>query len=688
VTAKDDEDKLLLSVAMQNANSVLIARRRAEQRSEAHLAEAQRLSQTGSFDWRVSTGDLLWSEETFRIFQYDRTTKPTMELVLQRVHEEDAALVRQTIESASQDGKNFEHECRLVMPDSSVKHVHVVAHVLGNERGSVEFVGAVMDVTAAKQAEERIRQNENELRIIIDAIPAMSWSALPDGSPDFFNQRWLAYTGLSLEEGRSCWMLAFHPEERPRIEEEWRATVATGAPFEKEARIRRADGEYRWFLIRAVPLRDELGRIVKWYGTITDIEDRKRAAMLLAGEKRLLEIIARGDSRALILDALCRLVEELASGSLSSILLLDAKTNRLRHGAAPSLPRSYTKAIDGLVIGPSAGSCGTAAYRAEPVIVSDIATDPLWVNYRDLALTHELRACWSRPILSSEGKVLGTFGTYYREPRSPTAEEHDVVEHITHLASIALEREQAEEVLRQAQADLAHVNRVTTMGELTASLAHEVNQPIAAVVTNAGACLQWLAGDTPNLEEARAAATRIVKGGTRAAEIISRIRLLFKKHTPQRESVDVNEVIREMIVLLRSEITRYSISVRTEQAADLPQVMSDRVQLQQIMMNLIINGIDAMKDVDGRRELAIKSQRGENKQIMVSVSDTGVGLPPHQADQIFNAFFTTKLHGTGMGLSISRSIIGAHGGRLWAADNSPRGASFHFTLPTKVEAHE
>jgi PAS domain S-box-containing protein len=688
VTAKDDEDKLLLSVAMQNANSVLIARRRAEQRSEAHLAEAQRLSQTGSFDWRVSTGDLLWSEETFRIFQYDRTTKPTMELVLQRVHQEDAALVRQTIESASQDGKNFEHECRLVMPDSSVKHVHVVAHVLGNERGSVEFVGAVKDVTAAKQAEERIRQNENELRIIIDAIPAMSWSALPDGSPDFFNQRWLAYTGLSLEEGRSCWMLAFHPEERPRIEEEWRATVATGAPFEKEARIRRADGEYRWFLIRAVPLRDELGRIVKWYGTITDIEDRKRAEMLLAGEKRLLEIIARGDSRALILDALCRLVEELASGSLSSILLLDAKTNRLRHGAAPSLPRSYTKAIDGLVIGPSAGSCGTAAYRAEPVIVSDIATDPLWVNYRDLALTHELRACWSRPILSSEGKVLGTFGTYYREPRSPTAEEHDVVEHITHLASIALEREQAEEVLRQAQADLAHVNRVTTMGELTASLAHEVNQPIAAVVTNAGACLQWLAGDTPNLEEARAAATRIVKGGTRAAEIISRIRLLFKKHTPQRESVDVNEVIREMIVLLRSEITRYSISVRTEQAADLPQVMSDRVQLQQIMMNLIINGIDAMKDVDGRRELAIKSQRGENKQIMVSVSDTGVGLPPHQADQIFNAFFTTKLHGTGMGLSISRSIIGAHGGRLWAADNSPRGASFHFTLPTKVQAHE
>jgi C4-dicarboxylate-specific signal transduction histidine kinase len=249
-------------------------------------------------------------------------------------------------------------------------------------------------------------------------------------------------------------------------------------------------------------------------------------------------------------------------------------------------------------------------------------------------------------------------------------------------------RKQAEEALRQAQADLAHVSRVTTMGEMTASLAHEVNQPIAAAVTNANTCVRWLAADTPNLEEARAAAMRIVKDGRRAGEIISRIRLLFKKGTPQRELVDVNEVIREMIVLLRNEATRYTISVRTELAADLPQVMGDRVQLQQVMMNLIINSIDAMKAVDGTRELAIQSQRAENEQLLVSVSDTGVGLPPQQADQIFNAFFTTKLHGTGMGLSISRSIVESLGGRLWAADNSPRGASFYLTLPTKVEAHE
>jgi PAS domain S-box-containing protein len=250
------------------------------------------------------------------------------------------------------------------------------------------------------------------------------------------------------------------------------------------------------------------------------------------------------------------------------------------------------------------------------------------------------------------------------------------------------QRKLGEEALRQAQVDLAHVSRMTTMGELTASLAHEVNQPIAAAVTDAKTCLRWLTRDQPDLEEAREAASRMVRDVTRAADIISRIRLLFKKVSPQRELVDVNEVIREMIDLLRSEATRYAISIRTELASDLPPVMGDRVQLQQVLMNLLVNSMDAMKDVDTMRELIIHSQPAGNEQAMVSVSDTGVGLPPQQAEHIFNAFFTTKPYGTGMGLRISRSIIESHGGRLWAANNSSRGASFCFTLPTKAEPKE
>src|SRR6202521_1529708 len=280
---RGDEGELLRSAVLQNANSILAARQRAERRRDAYLAEAQSLSHTGSFGWTVSTGEINWSDETFRIFQYDRAMIPTVDLVLRRVHPEDLALVKQTIDRASQDGRDFDHEYRLVMPDDSVKHVHVVAHALSDESGGTEFVGAVMDVTAAKQAEGRIRR-------IIDTIPAHAWSALPDGSLDFINQRFLEFTGRLNEDLLGWgWRSTHHPDDMAREVSVWRAALAAGEPMESEVRVRGRDGDYRWLLIRNVPLRDELGNIVKWYGTATDIEDRKRAEVLLAGEKRILE---------------------------------------------------------------------------------------------------------------------------------------------------------------------------------------------------------------------------------------------------------------------------------------------------------------------------------------------------------------------------------------------------------------
>ncbi len=529
--ARDDLKETVQEI--EKTNEVLLAetgeRKHAEdelQRSQAYLAEAQRLSNTGSFGWKISTGEIVWSAETFRIFQYSRTTTPTVELILQRVHPEDATLVRQTIERASQEGKDFDLEHRLLMPDGSVKHVHIVARALNEESGRIEFVGAMMDVTAAKQVEQTLRENKAYLAEAQRLTHTGSWAwNVARRENVHWSQEQYRLFGLDPESDSPSFDVAYqriHPEDRATFDSAVERAIRERADFEVDFRTVLPDGSTKYLRSVGHPIFSASGELVEFVGTGMDITERTQA-------------------------------------------------------------------------------------------------------------------------------------------------------------------EEERERLRKLEADLAHISRVTTMGELTASLAHEVNQPIAAAVTDANTCLRWLMRDQPNLEEARGAASRIVKDATRAAEIVSRVRLLFRKGTPQRELVDVNELIQELIVLLRGEATRYSIALRTDLSADLPQVMADGVQLQQVMMNLILNSIDAMRDVEGTRELAIKSERGENEHLMVSISDTGVGLPPQQTDQIFNAFFTTKPHGTGMGLRISRSIVESHGGRLWASDNFPRGASFHFTLPIKAE---
>ena len=352
------------------------------------------------------------------------------------------------------------------------------------------------------------------------------------------------------------------------------------------------------------------------------------------------------------------------------------------------------------------GKVGQVAATRNPIRINDLGPQNDWILRPEWAKREGIRSFAGLPLIFRDN-LLGVIGLFSRKPI--TEQEFTWLGLFANQAAVAIanarafeevdrlrcqlegerdylqeqvtERKQAEEALRQAQADLTHANRVSSMGELTASLAHEVNQPIAAAITDANTCLRWLSRDQPDLEEARAAASRIVQDGRRAVEIVNRVRLLFQKGTLQRELVDLNETIREMMLLLHSEATKFAVLVRTELAADLPQVMGDRVQLQQVLMNLMMNSIDAMKDMDGRRELAIQSQCGEDGQVLIWVSDTGAGLPPEQEDKIFDAFFTTKTHGTGMGLRISRSIIESHGGRLWAADNPPRGTRFCFTLP-------
>jgi signal transduction histidine kinase len=476
-----------------------------------------------------------------------------------------------------------------------------------------------------------------------------------------------------------------HPDDRAAFVRARRKARVTGEPFEIEARFRRADGAYRWFLTRVAPQRDEGGRSIRWYGMSADIEDRKMAEALLAGEKQLLEMITRGDRLALILDALCRLVEERASDALCSILLMSPDGTSLHHGAAPSLPGAYVSAIDGAPIGPRAGSCGTAAYRAQPVVVSDIATDPLWADYRALALAHSLRACWSTPMLSSEGRVLGTLAVYYREPRPPRPHERDIVERITHLAAVTVERKQAEDALHQAQVELARVTRVTTLGELTASIAHEVNQPLAAIVADASACLKWLAADPPDLDSVREALAAVVKDGERAADVIGRIRALLSRSRVAHEPCDLAAIVQDVLPLVAPEMSRHGISLETGLAPELPRVLGDRIQLQQVLLNLLVNAAEAMRETPPeRRHVVVRStteHRDDGAWAVLTVEDAGVGFREQDETRLFEAFYTTKPSGLGMGLSISRSIIERHGGRLWATPNPDHGATFHFALP-------
>jgi PAS domain S-box-containing protein len=657
-------------------------------------------------------------------------------------------------------------------------------------------------------------------------------------------------------------------------------------------------------------------------------------------------MVAKGDSLAELLDSLCRLVEAQAGGVLASILLVDG--DHLRLGGAPSLPKAYTDAIDGTVIGPSAASCGTAAYRGEPVIVEDIATDPLWADYRDLALPHSLRACWSTPIFSSQGKVIATFAMYHRVPRRPTRRDQEIMDQITYLAGVTIQQNLAQEKLsrseaylaeaqklthtgiwvwdartrralycseemfrifgldpqrdlpsrknfrqrvhpedrdwvdkrfersirervdsfdeyrvllpdgtvrhinssghpvfdedgeliefvgtavdvterkgaelerrrlaslveqaadlmaiadlsggtplylnkagmkmvgfdsweearsrrgihyifpadrqfvnevlwptvlekgswsgeicfrhfktgdpipvhysafriddpetgqpvnignvcrditerkraeakarendrryREMQTELAHANRVAAMGQLTASIAHEVNQPLTGVITYGDACLRWLDGEVPRIDQARNAVEQMIGSARRASDVIARIRALSRKDALETAQLDINKAIDDVITLIREEINVHGVSLQLDLGASLPPVDGDRIQLQQVIMNLLMNGIQATSRVTGRpRELRIQTLEHGSDQIRVAVEDSGPGIEPENIDRVFKAFYTTKPDGIGMGLSICRSIVEAHGGRLWATANVPHGATFQFTLPVNAD---
>jgi len=509
-------------------------------------------------------------------------------------------------------------------------------------------VAFVLDLTERRRAEEVARRSERELRDVIETIPVVAWSALADGSNAFVNSRWTEITGLSAEQtAGSGWHAAIHPDDVQRHIDRWRTCVVTGEPPEIEVRMQRADGQYRSHLCRGVPLRDERGSIVKWYGVLTDIEDRKCAE----------EALKRSDFYL-------REAQKLThTGSWAwrvpdrNVVHLSEEWYRI-FGCNPSdgAP-NWEKRLD-LVHPDDRISWKNTIERA---IVEKTDYDITFRIVLPGGIVKWIRTV-GHPVLTATGDLVQFLGS-----------STDVTDH--------KRAEQEHEKLRQLETELAHINRVSMLGEMAASLAHEIKQPIAAAITCANSCVEWLAHDPPNIERALATVTRIDRYGKRAAEIIDRIRSFYRKSPPRRELVDMNGIVQEMLTLLKGEATRSSIAMRTDLSSVHPKTMVDRVQLQQVFMNLMLKAIEAMTDSGG--ELTVKSEL-QDGQLQFSVSDTGVGLPA-EMDQIFSAFFTTKPQGSGMGLAISRSIVESHGGRLWATANDGRGATFHFTLPTDVQ---
>jgi PAS domain S-box-containing protein len=567
------------------------------------------------------------------------------------VHPDDFARFVEEWHAALAAGKPMESEARLRRASGEYRWLLIRNVPLRDRLGNiVKWYGTSIDIEDRKRAEDALRRSEaalrereRELRQLIDVIAQHVIVLAPDGSFIYVNQVALEYTGLTLEASlaKDAPAKIFHPDDLEEVLGERQRAISDGAPLEAEARIRGKDGKYRWFLIRINPLRDEQGHILRWYGTRTDIEDRKQAEEALRRSQAYL-------TEAQTLSHTGSFGWNVSSGEVS----WSDETFRIFEWD----PATFRPLVDSIV------------QRIHPEDVERVqqefdraAEDGMGVD-----LEHRLR------MPDGSVKHVHVFAHGVRNSSGQ-------VEFVGAVMDVTASK-QAQEALRQAQATLAHFTRVTTLGEMAASIAHEVNQPITATITNSNTCLRWLARDPPDLEEAREAAARSVKDATRAADIIKRIRLLFKKGEPHQEPVDVNGVIGEIIALLRNEADRYSVSIRTDLAADLPKVRVDPVQLQQVLMNVMLNGIEAMKDVDAARELTIKSEQADSSRLRISISDTGVGLTPEQADEMFNAFFTTKPHGTGMGLAISRSIIESHGGRLWATANCGRGATFHFTL--------
>jgi PAS domain S-box-containing protein len=690
------------------------------------------------------------------------------------IHPEDIEGLLAKWRSSLASGEPYEAEARVRRADGQYRWMlHRKVPARDGQGNIIKWYGSSVDIEDRRRAEDAVRHSEEHLRLVIDTAPAMLHSARPDGYVDFFNKRWLEYVGASLENIRGWgWTSVIHPDDVEDVVGKWRSSVATGAPFEAEARFRRADGEYRLMLLRKVPLRDETGSIVKWYGSATDIEERKRAEQeLRQAEEHIRAILEYSPNWIFLKDTEGRYLlvnrevervfgigQEQIKGKTDGEMFPPEQAAEYRANDLKVLRVGLTMEFEEMALledGPhtsivhkfplfdshgniyATGGVATditerkraeterkrveaelreseARFRlvadSAPVMIWMSGTDKLctyfnkpWLDFTGQSIDHELGNGWAEGVHPEDlSSCMVTYILAF-DRREAFRMEYRLRRHDGEFRWVSdtgvprfdpdgsfagyigscidvTEQRRAEEQLRQTQDDLARVTHVVAMGELAAAIAHEVNQPLTAIVTNANFSLRQLKTSNPNLVELRAAITEIVNDGARASAVVARIRGLLTKGSPRRAQLDVNEIIQQVITLLRNELSRNRVDLRIDLAADLPSVQGDPVELQQVLINLVMNALDAMRPAtEQARRLLIRSARNHDG-VLVQVQDSGPGIEPELAGRIFEPFFTTKPEGTGMGLSISRSIIESHGGQLSLAGAS-QGAVFQFTLP-------
>jgi PAS domain S-box-containing protein len=495
------------------------------------------------------------------------------------------------------------------------------------------------------RTEETLRARER-FRTIVDDLPVMVTLMTPDGEFAEGNRHMLEYFGASLEElKRRPTTYSFHPDDRPGVDARWKESVETGHPYDFEARLRRGDGTYRWFHTRGFPLRDAEGRIVLWHLLQIDVDDRKQADEDL---RRAYDSFAEAQRLSKTGSFITDLVGDEHSWSEEAYRIFDFDP-----------------------------ATRISVQRIRDIIHQDDAATFESVIARGLT---GVDVNFAFRIVTARGGVKHVRGVAH------------VIEHVAGRPMFVgalqdvTESMVAEEALNRARTELAHVSRVTTLSTLTASIAHEVSQPLSGVVTNASTCLRMLDANPPDVAGARETAKRAIRDGHRASDVITRLRALFSKRDFMLESLDLNDVTREVIALSLSELQRNRVILQSELAGDLPVITGDRVQLQQVILNLLRNASDAMSGVDDRpRQLLIRTEREGEDRARVTVRDAGVGIEREDMDKLFDAFHTTKSGGMGIGLSVSRSIVERHHGRLWAEPNDGPGATFAFSVPRSPE---